>query len=121
MDYDEFRALAVDLITDFGNAKTATIYRETVTYDPIAQTETRTTAEHQIIVVTTDLDRRTDSDMVGIASLKAYVPATGLTITPQVNDQIALPGRSGRFVVRQVRGYDPDGEAIMFELFLGKP
>lgn len=121
MDYDEFRALAVDLIGDFGNGRQATIYRASTTYEPLSQEETRTEAAHSIIVVTTDLDRSLDADMVGIASLKAYVPATGLSIQPRENDQVDLPGRTGRFVIRRVRPYDPDGVPIAYEIFLGKP
>lgn len=121
MDYDEFRAAAVDLIADFGNGLKATIYRDAATYDPITQVETHAETEHEIIVVTTDLDQRLDADMIGLADLKAYVPATGLAIVPGEKDQIALPARTGRFVVKRVRKYDPDGEPIMYELFLGQP
>jgi hypothetical protein len=121
MDYDRFRATALRLISNFGNALTATIYREAITYDPLTQAETRTVTAHAIEVVTTDLDRILDRDMLGIATMKAYVPAAGLAIVPKQKDQIALPARTGRFVIKQVKPYDPDGAPIMYELFLGQP
>ena len=119
MDYDDFRDLATDLIGDFGNGGQATFTRTTRTaFDPVEGTETVTTATHTaIVVVLPDDDRSREEARVLGWDARFVVPVFADGFVPQPGDIVALPGRSGKFVVvAPVEAPAPDGEAIMYTI-----
>lgn len=119
MDYDEFRALAVDLIEDFGNGGQATFYRAARTsFDPIAQTETISEASHTaIVVVMPDSDASREEARALGWDLRFMVPVIAGGFVPVAGDHVTLPGRTGRFtVIAPVEAIQPDGEPIAFTI-----
>lgn len=119
MDYDDFRSLAVEMISDFGNDGTATFYRPTSTgFDPLTGEETLDETEHEVIAVVLPSDDRSREEARALGwDLKFMTPVIAGGFVPEPGDQVALPGRSGRYtVVAPVEMIAPDGEAIAFTI-----
>jgi hypothetical protein len=121
--YDASRATALRLIDKFGSGREATFYRITRTFDPLTGLEPTTEAEHEIKCVTIPeaggLSR--DGDRAAENQITIMVPAEGLTIVPVPGDQVALPQKTGRFVVQDpVKPLEADGDPIAFTIRLAK-
>lgn len=114
MDYDEFRTLAVDLITDFGNGLSATFTRSTSSgFDPVSGEETITPTTHTaLVVVPPSTDRSREEARVMGWDVEFYLPAG---FEPQPGDLVTLPDRDGPFTVAApVEAMAPDGEPIAY-------
>lgn len=119
MDYDEFRALAVDLIGDFGNGGQATFTRTTTawTTTPQAGDETITTTTHTALaVVLPDDDRSREEARVLGWDVRFMVPLFADGFVPAPGDLVDLPGRSAMTVVPPVEAPAPDGDVICFTI-----
>jgi hypothetical protein len=121
--YDASRATALRLIDKFGSGREATFYRITRTFDPLTGEEPTTEAEHEIKCVTIPeaggLSR--DGDRAAENQITIMVPAEGLAIVPLPGDQVALPQKTGRFVVQSpVKPLEADGDPIAFTVRLAK-
>lgn len=113
--YDEMRALAVELIDEFGSGLSATFYRPTSTgFDPLTGEETLDETEHEVIAVVLPSDDRSREEARALGwDLKFMTPVIAGGFIPQPGDQVTLPGRSGRFtIIAPVEAIQPDGELI---------
>lgn len=112
--YDDMRAVALGLISDFGSGLSATFTRSTRSgFDPLTGDETITTTTHSALaVVPPDDDRSREEARVMGWDVRFYLPAG---FEPQPGDLVALPGRSGPFtVIAPVEMMAPDGEPIAY-------
>lgn len=120
--HDDMRALAAELVDEFGSGRSATLYRAVTTYDPFTQAETHGETAVAIKVVTPANRLGRDDEMVADDDVRAVVPAAGLALVPQAGDQITLPQRTGRFIVGSpVTAISPDGDPIAYRITCRRP
>lgn len=115
--YDNSVALALRLITKFG--ETANIYRRSDTIPdaakPWARTTTETAYETPAVWLEAELSRPPGS-VVQAGDQIVYVPASGLSITPDASiDQIERASGE-RWSIVAVRTLSPGGQVVMHEL-----
>ena len=118
MDYDSFRALAVELISDFGNGGTTTFTRTgPTTFDPISGDETITTTTHTaLVVVLPDDDRSREDARVNGWDARFMCPVFADGFVPAPGDKVALPGRQAMTVVAPVEAPAPDGDVVCWTI-----
>lgn len=115
MDYSDFKLMALEMISDFGNSGEAVFTRNVVTnVNPLNSRGTVVPeTARALVVVPPETDQSREEARALGWDIRMLIPATGFE--PQPGDHVTLPGRSGTFIVIvPVEKAAPDGDAIYF-------